>query len=273
MAETHVSREGVRLRWQSDGSPSSPAILFLNSLGTDLSMWNGVVERLLPAFRVLRMDTRGHGRSDVPGGDYSIHDMALDAVAVLDAARVRTVAVCGLSMGGMVAMHLALHAPDRISHVIVANSSAQVPSAPWKDRAALVRSAGMPAVADTVMSRFFSEAFRSGNPGTISAAKSTLLATDPQGYAASCMAIADVDLLALLPKLSKPLLVINGERDEATPPADHGARIAAAVPGACAATLPTGHLSALERPSDFAAALTQFLQPALMDKSRDGPIS
>lgn len=262
MAEFHTIRDDVRLRWQVDGAASAPAILFLNSLGTDLSMWDGVVQGLGPDFRALRMDMRGHGGSGVPEGDYSMEELALDAAAVLDAAGVESAAVCGLSIGGMVAMQLALDAPDRVGALIIANSAAQMPYAPWADRAGLVREQGMEAVADRVIERFFSEPFRRRNAAEVAGAKSILLRTAPQGYAASCMAIAGIDLFGRLKGLRKPVLVINGELDEATPPAEHGDRIAAEVPAAQSIALPAGHLSAIEAPAAFAAAIASFLKAA-----------
>ncbi len=250
----------ARLYWRADGFPDKPALLMLNSLGADFAMWDGVVPLLTEDFRVIRMDTRGHGASDAPSGGYSIALLAQDALQVLDASKVDTAHVCGLSLGGMIALHLAATAPARIAKVVACNTSAQMPSAPWMERAALVREKGLEAIVDMIMLRFFSEGFRAGKSAPLATARSTFLEQPKEGYAACCEAIGTMDLFGKLPAITVPLLVINGAQDVATPPAEHGARIAAAVSDARAVLLDAGHLSAIEVPSAFAGALRGFLQ-------------
>src|SRR3546814_376497 len=131
-----------RLYWRVDGRADAPPLLLLNSLGTDFAMWDQVVPLLCDSFRVLRMDTRGHGASDVPEGDYTIAGLATDALSVLDAAGARTASVCGLSLGGMTALQLALAAPQRVSGVVACTTSAQVAAQPWLDRPAVLRRDG-----------------------------------------------------------------------------------------------------------------------------------
>lgn len=249
-----------RIYWRADGHREAPALLLLNSLGTDLAMWDQVVPLLHEDFQVLRMDTRGHGASDVPAGDYSVPDLAVDALRVLDAAGVRSARVCGLSLGGMVALELALAAPHRVSKVVACNTSAKVAPQPWLDRASIVRRDGMKAIATAVMSRFFSEDFLAANPPTLDTVRATFLSTSPEGYAACCTAISSVDMMDRLPRLLQPTLVINGRLDTATPPAEHGDRIVAALPNARTVTLESGHISAVEQPEAFAAAIRGFLK-------------
>ncbi|HMK66912.1 MAG TPA: alpha/beta fold hydrolase, partial [Stellaceae bacterium] len=141
-----VSREGARLYWRVDGNQEKPALLLLNSLGTDHAMWSAVVPALVRDFRVLRMDTRGHGASDAPKTDYTIPMLAADALAVVDAASARRAHICGLSMGGMLALELAAEHPDRVDRVIGANTSPQMDSRLMRERAALVREKGMAAI-------------------------------------------------------------------------------------------------------------------------------
>ncbi|HEY9539067.1 MAG TPA: 3-oxoadipate enol-lactonase [Kiloniellaceae bacterium] len=248
-----------RLYWRTDGRASAPTLLLLNSLGTDFAMWDQVVPLLCDSFRVLRMDTRGHGASDAPEGDYTIAELAADALCVLDAAGARTASVCGLSLGGMTALQLALAAPERISEVTACNTSAQVAAQPWLDRAAIVRRDGMGAIVTAVMSRFFSDRFIADGPPSLETIRATFLSIAPEGYAACCAAISGVDLIDRLPNLRQPTLVINGSLDAATPPAEHGDRIAAAVPNARTVVLKAGHISAVEEPQAFAAALRGFL--------------
>ena len=252
-------RDGVRLFWRADGHPDRAPLLLLNSLGTDHAMWDGVVRALSGRFRLIRMDTRGHGASDVPPGDYTIADLAADALAVLDAAGVDCAAVAGVSMGGMTAMQLAVTAPQRLTAIAICNSSADIPPAMWRDRAASVRSGGMKSMSDAVLTRWFPPAVRAANPPYLSTARGILETLDPQGYAACCMAISGLDVKNRLPAITLPTLVVVGSLDEATPPATGGEPIAAAIPGAKLASLPTGHISPLERPDALAALLADFL--------------
>ena len=257
-----ATRDGVRLYWRADGHPDRPALLLLNSLGCDHAMWDGVVRALSGRFRLLRMDTRGHGASDAPPGDYSIADLAADAFAVLDAAAAPMAAVAGVSMGGMTAMQMAVSAPGRLSAIAVCNSTATVaPPQPWLDRAAAVRGNGMASLTDAVMARWFPAAVRAANPAYLATVRAMFETLDPQGYAGCCMAIAALDVADKLGGITLPTLVVVGSLDEATPPATGGEPIAAAINGARLASLPTGHISPLERPDALAALLAEFLEP------------
>ena len=257
-----TSYDGTRIYWRLDGLPDRPVLLLLNSLGTDLSMWDPVVPSLTEHYRLLRLDTRGHGASDVPAGDYALAQLGADVLAVMDAAGVaKAVAVCGLSLGGMVAQWLALHAPDRFGALVACNTSASLPAEPWRQRAALVREKGVGAIADAVMERFFSADFRSSGSPLLATARSVLAATDPGGYAGCCAAISEVasDLGEAVSRIRLPTLVVNGAQDAATP-AEHGDAIARLVPGARMVTLQTGHISVLEAPDAFAGAVGEFIE-------------
>ncbi len=261
-----VTRDAVRLYWRADGDEGKPSLLLLNSLGTDHAMWDAVMAFLLRDFRVLRMDTRGHGASDVPKGDYTLSMLARDAVAVLDAAGVARAHVCGLSMGGMTALELASEHPERVERIIGANTSAQMSSDLMRERAALVRQKGMQAVLDAVIGRFFTQSFRDRKPPLLGSTRATLLATEPEGYAACCMAIAGMKLKDKLGRVKAPLLVINGAQDVSTPPAEHGELIAKAVAGASSVMIDAAHLSAIEQPEAFAGAVVAFLTQPKGDK-------
>lgn len=255
-----ATRQNIHLHWRADGPDAAPPLLLLNSVGADMSMWDGIIPLLDNTVRVLRMDTRGHGGSDVVERDFEIADLAADALSVLDAAGVARATVCGLSLGGMVALHLAATAPGRVERVIACNTSAEVPAKPWLDRAAVVRQEGMAAIVDAVIPRFFSEGFRASDPASLQSIRSRFLATSPEGYAACCEAISRLDLIAKLPAIRCPALVVNGAGDIATPPSEHGDKIASAVRGARTVCLDTGHLSAVEQPEAFARAVLTFMQ-------------
>jgi 3-oxoadipate enol-lactonase/4-carboxymuconolactone decarboxylase len=254
-----TTRDGVRLYWRADGHPDRPALLLLNSLGTDHAMWDGVVRALSGRFRLLRMDTRGHGASDAPPGDYTIGDLAADALAVLDAAGVDKAAVAGVSMGGMTAMHMAVTTPGRLTAIAICNSSADIPVQAWQDRAATVRAKGMAAITGMIMPRWFPPAVLAARPPYVSTAIGVFESLDPQGYAGCCMAIAGLAVRDKLAGITLPTLVVAGSLDEATPPATGAEPIAAAIPGAKLASLPTGHLSPIERPDALAGLLADLV--------------
>ena len=260
-----TTRDGVRLYWRADGHPDRPALLLLNSLGCDHAMWDGVVRALAGRFRLLRMDTRGHGASDAPPGDYSIADLAQDALAVLDAAGVTRAAVAGVSMGGMTAMQLAIDAPTRLMAIAVCNSSADIAPQPWLERAAAIRTAGMASMTGAIMARWFPPAVIAANPPWLDTCRTTFESLDPQGYAGCCAAIAGLAVKHNLANITTPTLVVAGSLDQATPPATGAEPIAAAIPGARLVSLPTGHISPLERADALAAHLADFLQPGATD--------
>ena len=256
-----ATREGVRLYWRADGHPDKPALLLLNSVGCDHAIWDDVVRALSGRFRLLRMDARGHGASDAPAGDYTIPMLAADAIAVLDAAGAAKAAVAGLSLGGMTAMQMAISMPERLTAMAICNSSADIPSQFWLDRVATVRTKGLAAMTDSIMSRWFPPAVLAANPPYLATARATFEALDPNGYAGCCMAIAGLAVKDSLPEIRLPTLVVVGSLDQATPAATGGEPIAAAIPGAKLVSLPTGHISPLERPDALAAALANFLAP------------
>jgi 3-oxoadipate enol-lactonase/4-carboxymuconolactone decarboxylase len=254
-----VTREGVRLYWREDGRAGSPPLLLLNSIGTDVALWDAVLPRLARSFRVIRMDTRGHGASDAPPGDYDLRTLAEDALAVLDDAGVQSAAVCGLSLGGMIAMTLALAAPSRVNALVAACTSPAMDPQVWETRRRTVLEAGMAAIADAALSRFFSEPFRRARPEVVDTVRSTLLATPAAGYAGCCAAIRDMALIDALGGIMVPTLVIAGSRDVSTPFKGHGELIATAVPGAQARILDAAHLACVEAPDEFASAVAAFL--------------
>lgn len=263
-------RDGVRLYWRAEGEPERPALLLLNSIGTDLGLWDRVVPHLLADFRVLRMDTRGHGASDAPGGDYSLAMLAADAQAVLDAAGVARAWVCGVSLGGMIAMRLALDAPERISGLVLACTSAGMDHEAWETRRRTVLDQGLGAIEEMALGRFFAEDFRRTHRAEVETVRQGLRALDRNGYAGCCAAIRDMDLLNGLGAIRAPTLVIGGAKDVSTPFEGHGSLIAEAIPGAEAEILETAHLACIEAPLDFAAAVRDvFAGPVRADAGAD----
>ncbi len=254
--------EDVRLYWKLDGAPDLPVLVLLNSIGTDMALWETSVPHLLPAFRLLRIDARGHGASDAPDGDYSLAMLADDVIAVMDAAGVQTAAVAGVSLGGMIAMELALAYPTRVTALALVCTSATMDAGAWRERIELVRAEGTAAIADMAMGRFLSPRFVATHGGAAESVRQGLIAMADTGYAGCGAAIRDMALIHRLPAIAMPTLVVAGDRDASTPFAGHGERIVAAMPDAHVVHLDAAHLAPIETPAALAATLRAFLKPA-----------
>lgn len=254
-----VTRPGARLYWKLDGASDRPPVLLLNSIGADLGLWDLCMPHLLSSFSVLRMDTRGHGASDAPGGDYSMGELASDVIAVLQAAHINRAAVAGVSLGGMMAMELAIRAPESVSSLVLICTSATMDRAAWVERVRCVREGGVSAIAELAMSRFLAPAFAQSNPQVTDTVRRSLLSTADAGYAGAAAAIRDMSLIERLASIVAPTLVVAGKRDISTPFEGHGDRIAAAIPGARTAQLDTAHLAPLEAPALLSETIRQFV--------------
>lgn len=250
----------AELRYEFRGKRGSPAIVFTGSLGTDLTMWQPQADRLKPRFCTLRYDIRGHGASEVPPGPYSMDDLGSDLVALLDRLGIERASLCGLSIGGMISMWVAAHAPERVDRLVLCCTSAKLgPRESWLERAAVVRAEGIGAIADAVVERWFTPGFASAHPEVIERMRAMLVASPPAGYAACCEAIADMDLTPDLPSIVAPTLVLSGEQDPAIPP-EHGRRIASLIPGARFELVsPAAHIATIERPDLTTAMILRFL--------------
>lgn len=242
------------------GPADAPVVLMSNSLGSSLRMWDAQASALAQHFRVVRYDMRGHGHSPVPGGPYTVADLADDTLALLDRLGVDRAHMVGLSLGGMVAMHLAATAPERVDRMVLCCTSAHLPPARnWHDRAAAVRAEGIAAVTDNVVARWVTPAFAAASPGVVDELRTMLEATPDEGYASSCEAIASMDLRRRLPDIQAPTLVVAGSDDPATP-ADHSHAIAAQVAGAQVVIVgPAAHLATVEQPAAVTAHILRHL--------------
>ncbi len=257
-----VQVDGVRLFYRLDGRNDLPAIIFSHSLGVDHGQWDRQTADLLPRFRVLRYDIRGHGASDASKGDYSLELLARDALAIADAVGLRQFAFCGLSLGGMIGQWLAANAADRLTHLVLANTTPRSTNpAMMEERRTKVLKDGMPAIVDSVMQRFFTSESIAANSAEVASTRRTLLATNPVGYAGCCAAVRDMDNTGLLQKIQTPTLIVFGEHDLSTPWKGNAEILAASISGAQVAGFPTAHLSNLEAPRSFSAALFDFLAP------------
>ncbi|MFL6280598.1 MAG: 3-oxoadipate enol-lactonase [Vicinamibacterales bacterium] len=254
-----VQRSGCRLRYEIDGNPGGPPVLFSNSLGTTCEMWKPQVDALSSTFRLIRYDTRGHGASDVPPGPYTLETLALDALAILEAADVDRAHICGLSLGGLTAMWLAVHRPDRVQSVTLASTAARIGNAMmWEERIAQVRTSGVQSVADAAMERWFSQSFRAYDPDVVAIYNRMLSATPAEGYAACCAAIRDADLRPTIHRISAPALVLAGHHDPVTPPAD-AEDMRSRIPDSRVSLLDAAHILNVEQARAFNELLSTFI--------------
>lgn len=207
----------TRLGYDVSGSSDAPAVVLGSSLGTTRAMWDEQLPALAKRFRVVRYDHLGHGESQVPPGPYTLPGLAAEVLGLLDELGIERAHVAGVSLGGMVAMQLAATAPARVDRLAVVCTAAYLPPArAWLDRASTVRSEGVGAVADAVAQRWFTPAFATTERAAV--LRRELRAVPPEGYAACCDAIAEMDLRPLLGAVRAPTLVVAGADDPATPP-------------------------------------------------------
>jgi 3-oxoadipate enol-lactonase len=251
-----------------DGQAGKPVLVLGNSLGTSRQVWEPQLPALGARFRLLRWELPGHGRPEGPGpatppGPYRIEDLGAAVLALLDGYGIERAHYAGISIGGMIGMWLAAHAPDRIGALGLCCTSAHMPPASaWLDRAAGVRSAGLPPITGQSLGRWFTAAFRRAAPATVAAYAATLEAVDPEGYAACCEALAAMDLRPALGRISARTLVIAGTEDPAAPP-PHAALLATRIPGARLTVVRgAAHLANVQAPGPVTAALLAHLPSA-----------
>jgi 3-oxoadipate enol-lactonase/4-carboxymuconolactone decarboxylase len=265
-----LSVGGTRHYYRLDGRDDRPVVMLSHSLGQDHSMWDPQAADLGEHFRVLRYDIRGHGASDTTPGHYSVEQLGRDALAIADALNIEQFAFCGLSLGGMIGQWVALNAPDRITALVLANTSPRPDAAAMETRRQTVLQSGMAAVAETVMARFFSPRLLRGSSPIVAGARRVLLATDPLGYAACCAAVRDTDFTAQLGNIKPHTMVMSGDLDVSLPWNGHSDALASRIRRPRVVHLKAAHLSNLERPRSFSAALHAFLPTERTDGRESG---
>lgn len=254
-----VETDGATIHYEVSGREEAPWLVFSNSLGTNLHMWDAQQRHFADQYRILRYDQRGHGRSSAPEGGYTMDQLGQDVVAVLEQLGIRNAHFCGLSMGGMTGMWLGTHAPELIDRLVLANTAAHMPPRDlWDGRIRTVTEKGMEGVADAVVERWFSPEFRERDPEEVERVRGMILSTAPAGYAGCCAAIRDMDQRETIKAIHRPTLVIAGAKDPATPPAN-AQEIASHIPPARMVTLEAAHLSNIEQAEGFSQALAAFL--------------
>ncbi len=260
MREFTATNSGVQLRGRIDGpdDPSAPTLVFANSLGSTMALWQKIVPLLPPQLRIIRYDLRGHGASDVPAAPYTMGQMVSDAAAVCDAAEVRDAMFVGLSVGGLIAQGLAVKRPDFIRALVLSNTAAKIGNPNfWAERIDAVHKLGMPKLADTIMPRWFGRDYFA-SPDMLQW-RDMLGQIDPHGYAGVCAAIAGTDFYTPTSGLRIPALGIAGGEDKTTP-ADMVRETVDLIPGSKFAVMPrAGHLPCVEDPIRYAEILSDFV--------------
>ena len=246
--------------YELSGSEQLPVLMFSNSLGTNISMWDPQMPFLARNFRILRYDTRGHGQSSVNPGPYAMDDLACDVLTLLDQLGIDRVHFCGLSMGGMIGMLLGMQSAHRLRKLVLCNTAPKIGSAEqWNARIDTVRKQSMRGVVDGVLDRWFTPRFRAASPSAIEFTKQMLLTTPAEGYIGCCAAIRDTDLRDAISRIHVPTLIISGTHDPVTPPPD-GHFMEQHIPGAQYKELPAAHLSNIEAAEAFTMEVSNFLQ-------------
>jgi 3-oxoadipate enol-lactonase len=257
LAEIDV--DGCPLAYATSGAADAPVLLLSHALGATADLWAPQIRPFSSAFRVIRYDTRGHGRSGAPAGEYTIERLGRDALAVLDAAGAERAHVCGLSLGGLTAMWLAVHAPHRIGRLVLASTAARIGTPDrWIERVRQVQTGGMEAIAEAAMPRWFTEDFRRREPETVAHHRAMVASCSPVGYSGGCAALRDTDLRDAIRRIDAPTLVVSGTADPVTPP-DDGIEMCERIPGARMVTFDAAHLPNVEQADQFSAAVREFL--------------
>ncbi|MEO5932942.1 MAG: 3-oxoadipate enol-lactonase [Duganella sp.] len=248
------------IHYETEGCPGLPALVFSNSLGTTLEMWDAQARELSKNYHVVRYDTRGHGRSSDPAGPYSLARLGSDVLALMDHLSISHAHFCGLSMGGLTAQWLGVHAYDRIDKLVIANSAARVGTMDgWRQRARMARAEGLAGIADGAAGRWFTPDFIDREPQRVAALVEAMLHGSADGYAACCDALAVADLREKIDTIPNATLIIAGSHDPVTTP-DDAAFMQQKIKDAATVTLAASHMSNIEAPEAFNQALAAFLR-------------
>jgi 3-oxoadipate enol-lactonase len=254
------------IAYRVDGPNDAPAIVFINSLGTDHKLWDAQADALVRDYRLVRYDFCGHGASEPPPGPVSIASFGEDMLALLDHLSIERAHICGCSLGGMIALWAAAERPARVARVVLANTGARIGTVErWTARIDTVRREGMAGVVESVIARFFSADFRERDPEAVARIAAMLGAVDPRGYIAACTALRDADLRGIAQKVRAPTLVVAGALDAATPPS-MAEELQASIGGSRLVIIEdAAHLTNIERSDEFNAVLVDFLGTTTAD--------
>jgi 3-oxoadipate enol-lactonase len=258
-----AASENVRIYYQFEegfaGADEAPVLVLSHALGANLELWDRQVTALGGELRVLRYDTRGHGSSKAPAGEWTLEELGRDVLQLLDALGIEKAHFCGISLGGMTAQWLGIHAENRFHSIIAADTAARIGTiASWNDRIDEVRRGGMGAIGDRTIERWYTAAFREKEPSLVMKTRRMLLDTSVDGYTGCCAALRDADLTAAVGSIVLPTLVMPGANDPVTPP-KNGRFLEEQIHGARYVELNGAHLSNVEDADAFSYELLDFI--------------
>ena len=256
-----VTVNGVTLNVALDGAPAAPALVFINSLGSDLRIWDEVVPHFVDRYRIVRFDKRGHGMSDSPKRPYRIHDFTQDLAGLLDHLQIEQAVLIGVSVGGMIALDFTAHFPQRVKALVLCDTAAKLGTADyWNERIANIEMKGMAEMTETILSRWFAPDFAQRQPDAYRGYTNLLSRTDVNGYLGTCAALGSADLREQVATIDQPALVLCGAEDAATPPELVSGLADSLVNGRFQTIPNAGHTPSVEQPEATAAFIDQFLE-------------
>jgi 3-oxoadipate enol-lactonase len=255
-----VALNGTSIHYEQSGVQGAPALLLSNSLGTTMDMWEPQLEAFRQKYTLIRYDMRGHGKSSVPAGPYTIEQLGGDVIALIEALNLSQVAYCGLSIGGLIGQWLAVNEPEHFCAFIFANTAAKIGNAEgWSQRIATVEQGGLAAIADGGLQRWFTAAFREKNPRTAARMRTMLVSCNPSGYVSACAALRDTDLRDAIGAIDAPVCILAGQHDAVTT-IEHAHFMQQQIAGSYVVELPASHISNVEAPAEFKTAVLDFLE-------------
>jgi 3-oxoadipate enol-lactonase len=259
-----IKTNGIDIHYRIDGPVDAPWLMFSNSLATNLSMWDEQAALFSGKYRVLRYDQRGHGLSEAPQGRYSFDTLVADAIALMDALGIERTHFCGLSMGGATAMRIAQRYPARLDRIVICDSpcaSSPASAQQWEERIAAAKSQGMTALSDPTIARWFPAETVAAKPSYLAKIRQMILSTPVNGFVGCAAALANHDFRPKVSAVTRPVLLLVGEKDGATPAAMKQLQVD--LPGSRFIELSgAGHISNLDRPDIFNRAVEEFLSEA-----------
>jgi 3-oxoadipate enol-lactonase len=251
---------GFTTHYALEGTTGGIPLVFINALGTDLRIWDGVVQCLTDHYPVLRFDKRGHGLSDCPPAPYSIHDFSTDLLGLLDQLDITQTILIGISVGGMIAMDFTASCPERVQALVLCDTAHIIGTANmWNDRIQRLRAQGMESMAEAILSRWFAPTFKEESPAAYRGCYNMLTRMPVEGYTGTCEAIRDADLTETTRTIKAKTLILCGTEDLSTPP-DLVRGLVQLMPNAEFQEIPgAGHSICVEQPGLVAEQIERFL--------------
>lgn len=266
MTRKAAELNGTYLHYADQGKQDGPVLVLSNSLGTDLRIWDDVVARLSSTYRLITYDKRGHGLSGIGDQLYDIDLHTRDLLALMDHLHIDRAVICGLSVGGMIAQHIAARAPDRVSGLILCNTAPKIGDADgWNTRIDAIEKGGMAAIGDAVITRWLSDDYRAKQAAMTALYHAMLVRCPVAGYAGTCASIRDANLTENTAKIDLPVMCVAGSVDLSTPPELVG-KMADLIANAGFTVIEgVGHLPPIEAPDQLARIIDSFIRENGLD--------